>query len=176
MELTGKTLLVAGGEGFIGSHLVERLIEKRPEQIIIAGNYSSGLSDSLDQAKSIFPGIVVNICDATDFDLLAEVFQLYNIDIVFNLAVVSLPISLERPEFAITTNVAITVNLCRLLRAEQYQRLIQFSSSEAFGSLHQVPMDENHPLNPITAYGASKAATDFIALSYWRTYVFTKEN
>ena len=170
MKLTGKTLLVAGGEGFIGSHLVERLIERHPQRIIIVGNYSSGLSDSLDKAKSIFPEIIVEICDATDFDALSRIFNSYNVDIVFNLAVVSLPISLERPEFTITTNIGITVNLCQLLRFGQYQRLVQFSSSEAFGSLQQDPMDEDHPLAPETAYGASKSATDFIALSYWRTY------
>jgi len=89
---------------------------------------------------------------------------------VFNLAAICLPASLVKPKWVHDTNVTITSTFCELLRKDCYDTLIHFSSSEVYGTAKQVPMDENHPLNPSTPYGASKTASDHLVLSYYKTF------
>ena len=67
-------------------------------------------------------------------------------------------------------NVQMTTNICEMARAGQIKRLIQYSSSEVYGTARRVPMDEEHPLEAETPYAASKVATDSLAISYYRTF------
>jgi UDP-glucose 4-epimerase len=92
------------------------------------------------------------------------------VDIVFNLAVVPLPASLERPRWSVEENVELAIIPCELLREGRFETLIHFSSSEAYGSASYVPMDEGHPPVPSTPYAASKLAGDQIVLSYQHTF------
>jgi UDP-glucose 4-epimerase len=91
-------------------------------------------------------------------------------DVVFNLAVIPLPASLEKPAWTFTQNVDMTLTICELARQGLFRTLIHFSSSEAYGNSISGPMDENHPLNGTTPYAASKAAGDLLVLSYCRTF------
>jgi len=92
------------------------------------------------------------------------------IEVIFNLAVIPLPTSLERPKWTVDHNISITTTLCKLARDGAFETLIHFSSSEAYGSAVTVPMDETHFLSPTTPYAASKAADDHIVLSFCRTF------
>jgi UDP-glucose 4-epimerase len=92
------------------------------------------------------------------------------IDVMFNLAVVPLPTSLVNPRWTVDVNLAITTVACELLRQGYYKTLIQFSSSEAYGSAAYIPMDESHPSQPSTPYAASKLGGDLIVLAYRETY------
>jgi UDP-glucose 4-epimerase len=170
MKFKGKTVLVTGGAGFIGSHLVDRLIKEEPKDIIVASNFFLGSETNLSSAKSKFPRLKIIKCDVSDYEQTLSLFMENSIDIVFNLAVIPLPTSLSRPEWTVTQNIQMTLSVCRLLREKKYKKLIQFSSSEAFGSLKYIPMDEKHPVDPETPYAASKAATDHIAMSYHYTF------
>jgi UDP-glucose 4-epimerase len=96
--------------------------------------------------------------------------RLGTVDIIFDLAVIPLPTSLEQPQFCFDTNVRITSVLCELLRKGYFETLVHFSSSEAYGSARVVPMGESHPLEPLTPYAASKAASDHLVRTYAATF------
>jgi UDP-glucose 4-epimerase len=169
-SLKGKTVVVTGGAGFVGSHLVDRIIEEQPKDLIILSNFFLGHERNLAKAIGNFPQLKTIRCNVNDFSEVEEVFKENNVDVVFNLAVIPLPTSLTRPEWTIRQNIDMTLNICNLQRLGKFQHLVQFSSSEACGSAKTVPMNEDHPMDPETPYAASKAATDHIALSYHHTF------
>lgn len=170
MELKGRSLMVTGGAGFIGSHLVDRLIAEEPSRIVVCSNYFLGSRNNLADAEEKFDAISVHQVDIADYEAVRKIVADEGVEVVFNLAVIPLPTSLEKPEWTIEENVRMSTSMCRLAREGLISTLVQFSSSEAYGSARYSPMDEQHPLNPETPYAASKAATDHIALSYGRTF------
>ena len=170
MELKGKSVMVTGGAGFIGSHLVDRLVEEEPSRIVVCSNMFLGSRNNLAGAEARFDGIKLYVVDVADYDAVLEIVKDDGVDVVFNLAVIPLPTSLEKPEWTIEENVRMTTSICRLAREGLISTLVQFSSSEAYGSARYSPMDESHPLNPETPYATSKTTTDHIVLSYARTF------
>lgn len=172
MNLNNKSILVTGGAGFIGSHLVDRLIDENPENLVVVDNFYLGEDKirNLSSAKSRFPSLKVYREDAAKMRLIKKNIKNENIDVVFNLATTCLPVSLIKPKWSYDINVAITSNLCELLRKDYFKTLIHFSSSEVYGTAEQIPMDESHSLKPTTPYGASKIASDHLILSYHNTF------
>ncbi len=170
LSLQNKSVLVTGGAGFVGSHLVDALIREKAGKIVVASNFFLGSMDNLADAKINFPSLKIVRCDVADYEEIRDVLTENPVEVVFNLAVIPLPTSLVRPEWTIRKNIDMTTNLCRLQREGFFKTLIQYSSSEAYGSAKTIPMTEEHPHDPETPYAASKAATDFIALSYYHTF------
>lgn len=170
MSLNNKSILVTGGAGFIGSHLVDSLIEENPEKITVVSNFFLGKEKNLEYAKSKFKNLKIYHGSAADYDVIKRILENENIDTVYNLAVIPLPASLEDPLWSTMENIKITLNICELLRKDAFKKLIHFSSSEAYGSAINVPMVEKHELNPETPYAASKASGDLIVDSYYRTF------
>lgn len=172
MKLEHNGILVTGGAGFIGSHLVDRLIEENPERLVIVDDFYFGEDKmrNLASAKIRFPSLKIYHQDAAKLRSMKQILKNENIDVVFNLAVICLPVSLTRPKWTYDTNSTISSTLCELLRKDCYGTLVHFSSSEAYGDAEQVPMDESHSLKPSTPYGASKIASDHLVLSYIRTF------
>ncbi|GCF10081.1 dTDP-glucose 4,6-dehydratase [Dictyobacter arantiisoli] len=165
--LRGKRVLVTGGAGFIGSHLVDHLIAEGVAELIVVDNFFLGQRANLAEAYRKLPGLQLLELDAAGDDVLRAAFsRLGTIDVVFDLAVIPLPNSLEDPQFCFDTNVRITSHLCELLRKGYFGTLVHFSSSEAYGTAMTVPMSEEHPLKPITPYAASKAAGDHLVRTY----------
>lgn len=169
-SLKNKSILVTGGAGFIGSHVVDAIIKEQPEKLVVASNLFLGKLENLEDAKKNYPNIKIVKQDMTDLDGVELLFSENNFDTVFNLAVVPLPTSLVRPKWTYLQNVNITAHILELARKGAFKTLLQFSSSEAYGSAKYVPMDELHPLDPTTPYAASKAATDQMTISYQRTF------
>ena len=168
--LKGKRVLVTGGAGFIGSHLVDRIVCDSPRRLVVVDNLYLGREENLEQARGSRPDLVLEAQDASDYESMERIVRDEKIDVVFNLAVIPLPASLVRPRWTIEQNVAITTVACELLRTGAYSTLIHFSSSEAYGSAAYVPMDEAHPSIPSTPYAASKVSSDQVVLSYWHTF------
>jgi UDP-glucose 4-epimerase len=172
LKLEHRRVLVTGGGGFIGSHLVDRLVDERPESLVVVDNFYFGKEKmrNLASAKTRFPSLKIYHQDAAKMRSIRRILKSENIDIVFDLAVVCLPVSLTRPKWTYDTNSVISSTLCELLRKDCYKTLVHFSSSEVYGDAEQVPMDESHSLKPSTPYGASKIASDHLVLSYVRTF------
>lgn len=169
MNLKNKSVLVTGGAGFIGSHLVDKLINEEPESIVVVDNFFLGKKRNLNEANQRYPIKIYNQ-DATDFEAMKKIIELESIDVVFNLAVIPLLSSHVNPKEDWDSNVNTTLSLCELLRNDHFSTLIHFSSSEAYGTAKDVVMDEYHSLYPTTPYAASKAAADHLVTSYCETF------
>ena len=168
-SVNGKIVAVTGGAGFIGSHLCDKLLGSEPKEIIIIDDFSLGKMRNIEHLLKN-PRVMMYKLDASDYPRMSHIFKKEHIDVVFNLAVVPLPRSLEAPKEAIDKNTLITTTVCELLLHKLYQTLIHCSSSEAYGTALYVPMDEDHPAKPLTPYAASKVACDHAVLSYHRTF------
>lgn len=170
MSLRDRSVLVTGGAGFIGSHLVDRLIAESPRKVVVVDNFFLGNESNLSDARAAFPELEVLRLDASDLAAMQDVVTKHGVETVFDLAVVPLPTSLEYPHWTMLTNIGITATFCEIARRGLIERLVHMSSSEAYGSGRYVPMDEAHPDDAITPYAAAKAAEDHIIRSYVQTF------
>ena len=170
MTIKNKSVLITGGAGFIGSHLVDALAEKDPDNLVVVDTFFIGKKSNLEKAEQIYPQLKVYKQDASDQEMMGTILKNEGIDVVFNLAVIPLPASLTRPRWTFEQNIDITLSVCELARADLFETLVHFSSSEAYGSAVYVPMDEDHKLGALTPYAASKAATDLFVLSYYTVF------
>lgn len=163
-------MLVAGGAGFIGSHLVDRLVYEEPERIVVLDNFFLGREEHLDRAARLRPDLQVIRVDAADLVETRRAIEGLGIDTAFNLAVVPLPMSLMEPDWTVRTNVAIATTFCELTRTGLIGQLVHVSSSEVYGSARRIPMDEEHQHDALTPYAASKSAGDQVVGSYVNTF------
>jgi UDP-glucose 4-epimerase len=162
--MSKKRILVIGGAGFIGSHLVDALIEEE-NRVIVIDNLFLGQRQNVNRSA-----VFIELDPIYEKERLRFILTHDKIDLVYNLAVLPLPHSLEYPFKNISDNILLVQILCEELRCGFYKRLIHFSSSEVYGSAQYSPMCESHPIEPSTPYAASKAAGDMICLSYWKTF------
>ncbi len=164
-------VLVTGGAGFIGSHVVDELAEKDPEIIVVVDNFFLGSMENLvDASSKLGSKLKIVTWDSGDYFLMKKLFRRHKIDVVFNLAIIPLPASLKEPIWTWEQNIKMTQILSELARKKEYKTLIHFSSSETYGTGVDVPMPETHLLDPKTPYAASKAATDHLIQSYIHTF------
>jgi UDP-glucose 4-epimerase len=166
--IEGRSALVTGGAGFIGSALVDGLVEAGAARVAVVDDLSLGRRSNLTGALER-DRVSLAVGDCADLELLRELAR-EPFDLCFNLAVIPLPHSLEHPRANVDRNVAMTTAVCELGRAGGYARLVQFSSSEVYGTAQTAPIAEDHPLHPHTPYAAAKAATDLVAASYATTF------
>jgi NAD dependent epimerase/dehydratase len=164
------TVLVTGGEGFIGSHLVEMLV-RDGNRVRVLAYYNAfgrwGWLDSLDadvrDAIDLIPG------DVRDADRVMGAVE--GCDLVFHLAaLIGIPYSYEAPESYVQTNVTGTYNVANACRRHGVRRMIHTSTSEVYGTARRVPIDEEHPLQPQSPYSASKIGGDMMALSFHHAF------
>lgn len=168
-SISGRVVAVTGGAGFIGSHLCDALVKRGPSRVIIIDDFSLGKESNVAHLRNL-KAIAICKIDASDYKDMSKLFNDQQIDVVFNLAVTPLPASLEKPKKCIDTNMLVTTTVCELLFEGKFKTLIHCSSSEGYGTAIYVPMDEIHPTHPITPYAASKIASDYAALSYFKTF------
>lgn len=164
LDIKNSTILVTGGAGFIGSHLVDRLLVEGARQVIIVDNMFLGSEDNLQDAIS--KGAILYKDDIEISSSLDYIFEKHDIDIVFNCATKALNYSFVNPKNAFDTNVNGILNILENQRKGNFKTLVHFSTSEVYGTAVYEPMDENHPINPTTTYAAGKAAAD-IAVNSW---------
>lgn len=164
-DIAGKTVLVTGGAGFIGSHLVDRLFKEDAAHVVVIDNMFLGSEDNLSAAQAT--GRLSFYKDDAEFTTsLDYIFQRHTVDIVFNCATKALNYSFMNPANAFSTNVTVALNLLELQRRGAFKTLCHFSTSEVYGTAVYEPMDEKHPRNPTTTYAAGKAAADLAVESF----------
>jgi len=164
IPIKGSSILVTGGAGFIGSHLVDRLLTEGAREIVIIDNLFLGSEDNLKNA--IEKGAILYKDDAEITSSLDYIFSKHKIDIVFNCATKALNYSFVNPRNAYETNTKVVLNLLEHQRRNSFKTLCHFSTSEVYGTAVYEPMDEKHPINPTTTYAAGKAAADIAVGSY----------
>jgi dTDP-glucose 4,6-dehydratase len=170
MELQERRALVTGAGGFIGSHLVELLLDKG-WHVRAFVHYNSfnrwGWIDFLpEEVKSrleIFSG------DIRDPNGTLEAMK--GCDVVFHLAaLIGIPYSYHSPDVYVDTNVKGTLNILQAARQLGIQKVIHTSTSEIYGTAQFVPITELHPVNPQSPYAATKSGADFLALTFFRSF------
>lgn len=168
-RIAGSGILVTGGAGFIGSHLVDRLLAEGAREVVVIDNMFTGRADNLIEALAT--GKVTLYRDDAEFATSLEyIFEVHVIDIVFNCATKALNYSYQNPANALSTNVTVVLNLLEQQRRGRFRSLCHFSTSEVYGTAVYEPMDEAHPRHPTTTYAAGKAAADLAVESYVRMF------
>lgn len=160
--------LVTGAGGFIGSHLVECLIEKRYEVKAFV-RYNSKNNWGWIEESEYKDKIEVYTGDIRDFDSVKD--SMKDVDVVFHLAaLIGIPYSYISPLAYIKTNVEGTYNILQSARELNIKRVVHTSTSEIYGTAQYVPIDEKHPVNPQSPYAATKSGADQLALTFYRSF------
>jgi UDP-glucose 4-epimerase len=169
MDLAGKRVLVIGGAGLIGSHVVDELVKTEAREIVVYDNFCRGTIDNLadalkDPRVSIFP----HGGDILQKDILEKAME--GVDGVFHLAALWILQCHEYPETAFEVNVRGTFNVIMAAIRQKVKRVVYSSSASVYGDALQIPMEEDHPYNNFTFYGASKIAGEHFFKSLGKRY------
>lgn len=161
-------ILVTGADGFIGSHLVEMLLDKgykvRALSLYNSFNYWGWLEDIPNNDRLE----VVN-GDIRDPHFCKKITK--DVDLIYHLAaLIAIPFSYVSPDIYIDTNIKGTLNICQAAKENGNVRLIQTSTSEVYGTAIYVPIDEKHPKQPQSPYSATKIGADAIAMSFYNAF------
>lgn len=161
-----KTIVVTGGAGFIGSALVQQLLDNGAI-VRVADNLVNGkrenLADIIDNPRLALHR--VDIRDAASMEALIT-----NAHVVFNLACLGVRHSIHSPQENHEVNATATLTLLKIAREVGAGRFVQVSTSEVYGTAKTVPMTEEHPTFPMTVYGGSKLAGECYARAFYETY------
>jgi dTDP-glucose 4,6-dehydratase len=168
MKLSGQRVLVTGAGGFIGSHLVERLVELGA-QVRALVHYNSldswGWLDSSPRRHEL------EVVAGDIGDLGSVRHAMRDCRVVFHLAaLIAIPYSYRAPASYVHTNVGGTLNVLEAARECSVQRLVHTSTSEVYGTALRVPIDEGHPLQGQSPYSATKIGADKLAEAFQRSF------
>ncbi|WP_027717722.1 SDR family NAD(P)-dependent oxidoreductase [Desulfovirgula thermocuniculi] len=163
-----EKILITGAAGFIGSHLVEELVNQGYRVRAFVRYNSRGECGWLESSPcrkevEIFFG------DVRDYESVRRAAR--GVEVIFHLAaLIGIPYSYEAPLAYIRTNVEGTYNVLRAALEEGVARVVHTSTSEVYGTARYVPIDEDHPLQAQSPYAATKIAADQLALSFYRSF------
>ncbi len=163
-------ILVTGADGFIGSHLVEKLVSlnfKVKAFVFYNSMNSYGWLNNIDQ--KILNNIEIISGDIRDYNFLEK--NTKNIDVIYHLAaLIAIPQSYYSPKSYIDTNIIGTYNILEASKKNNLSKVIITSTSEVYGSAQTIPIAENHSLNAQSPYAATKTAADQLALSFYKSF------
>ena len=165
MSLKDCRILVTGGAGFIASHLVDLLVTGGAK-VVVLDDMSSGKEDNLVQVAGDIEVHTGSVTDHAQVDALVRGCRF-----VFNFAAnADVPRSVKHPDIDFHTNSVGMFNVLDACRRHGVERVLQASTAAVYGEPSYTPMDESHPLRPISPYGASKLGAESLGLAYHHTY------
>jgi len=159
--------LVTGGAGFIGSHLVDRLVLEG-WRVRVLDNFSTGRMENVEHHVN---SQVVEVVrgDLKDLEVVESAVE--GVDVVFHFAAnPEVRVSAINPEVHFNENVVATFNLLEAMRREGVRELVFASSSSVYGEPDEIPVNEEAPVRPVSVYGASKAACESFIHAYSKLY------
>ena len=170
MRWDGKRVLVTGAGGFIGSHLVDALVERDAEvTAFVRYNARNDWGMLEERAAEHGDRLSVILGDVTDASSVAAAVE--GREIVFHLAaLIGIPYSYVAPGSYVNTNVRGTLHVMEACRRARVERVVHTSTSEVYGTAVYTPIDERHPLQAQSPYSASKIGADKIAESYYCSF------
>lgn len=168
LSLNGSRIVVTGGAGFIGSHVVDALLSTRnPASVTVVDNLVNGSRDNLAQWRDD-ARFTLSVADIRDRVAMDQAFA--GADVVFHLACLGVRHSLHAPEENHSVNAEGSLTVGLAARDAGVGLLVHVSSSEVFGTAQYAPMDERHPTWPETVYGGGKLAGEAYSRAMHRTY------
>lgn len=167
VELRGARALVTGGAGFVGSRIVEDLIEAGASRVVVVDDFSRGRRENLDSV-ALRPGLEVIAGDICDWPLIERVFE--GIDLVFHQAALRITECAEDPVRAQRVLIAGTQNVLEAAVHHRVAKVVLASSASVYGEPATLPIDESAPFNNRTIYGAAKIANEQMARAYAEMY------
>lgn len=169
MDIKGKNILVIGGAGFIGSHVVDELLKEDVKNIIIYDNFCRGTRENIAEALKDKRVRVFEIGgDIQQIDILDMAIK--ESDAVIHLAALWLLQCYEFPRSAFDVNIRGTFNILESCRNNNIERLVYSSSASVYGDAVELPMTEEHPFNNRTFYGATKIAGEAMCRAFNERY------
>ncbi|MCC6056596.1 MAG: NAD-dependent epimerase/dehydratase family protein [Desulfurococcaceae archaeon] len=160
-------ILVTGGAGFIGSHLVDRLV-RDGYRVRVVDNLSSGRLENIKHHLDA-GNVEIIVGDLKDPQVALEAVE--GVDVVFHFAAnPEVRVSTTNPEIHFNENIVATFNLLEAMRMKGVKELVFASSSSVYGEPEEIPVDENAPIRPVSVYGASKAACEALIHAYTKLY------
>lgn len=170
MNLNGKKILVTGSDGFIGSHLTERLVQEGYDVRAFVNYNSFNSWGWLDHSpQEIVSQVEIFSGDIRDPHGVKKAME--NCDVVMHLAaLIAIPYSYHSPDTYVDTNIKGTLNIMQAARELEVEKVIHTSTSEVYGTAKFVPITEEHPLQGQSPYSASKIGADQMALSFYSSF------
>ena len=169
MDIGGKKILVIGGAGLIGSHVVEELLKEDVKEVIVYDNFCRGTHENLQDALKDSRCRIFEIGgDILQTDILDAAMK--ESDAVIHLAALWLLQCYEFPRAAFDVNIRGTFNVLEACATNNIKRLVYSSSASVYGDAVEEPMKEDHPYNNWTFYGATKIAGEHMFKAYHRRY------
>lgn len=169
MELKNKRIMVIGGAGLIGSHVVDELLKTDVKEVLVVDNMFRGNPDNLEEAmKDARVKINPHGGDILHEDILDRAME--GVDGVVHLAALWLLHCHEYPKSAFEVNVRGTFNVLEACRKHRVEKLVYSSSASVYGDAVEEPMTEDHPYNNWTFYGATKIAGEHMIKAYHKRY------
>jgi NAD dependent epimerase/dehydratase len=170
MSLQGRPVLVTGAGGFIGGHLVERLVRDGARVRALVRYNSRNERGTLDwMAPEAVSDVEVVLGDLRDVESVARAVA--DTEVVFHLAAqIAIPYSFVNPRDFFETNVLGSLNVAQAALGQGAGRVVHTSTSEVYGTARQIPITEDHPLEPQSPYAASKVAADKLMDSFHRSF------
>jgi UDP-glucose 4-epimerase len=168
-DIRGKRILVIGGAGFIGSHVVDQLLLEDVKEVIIYDNFVRGIRDNIENALKDARCRVFEVGgDILQTDILNAAAK--QSDMVIHLAALWLLQCYDYPRAAFETNIRGTLNVLEACRDNNIERLVYSSSASVYGDAVEIPMTESHPFNNRTFYGATKIAGEAMARAFYARF------
>ncbi len=169
MKIEGKSILITGGAGFIGSHLADKYLEKEAEKVIVFDDFSTGSMKNLEHLKdeklTVVKGSILNA------KLLDQTVKKEKVEIIdHEAAELEVYTGIRNSLRDARINIFGTLNVLNTALKNRVEKVIFASSGAVYGEAEYLPVDENHPLTPHWPYGVSKLSGERYCVQYYRLY------